>query len=71
MRKFLFSAGFLGALFGGVSATRATIKGPRDWRLALIWLGWGISVTLAVLEVRDEARALREQAELEDEDYWD
>lgn len=71
MRKFFFSAGVLGALFGAVSATRATIRGPRDWRLALIWLGWGISVTLAVLEVRDEARELREQAELEDESYWD
>jgi hypothetical protein len=32
-------------------------------------LGWGISVTLAVLAVRDEAREAREQAELEGYDY--
>ena len=69
MRKFLFNGGILGALFGGVSAARATVKGPRDWRLALIWLGFGINLTLAILAVREEARELRELAELEDEDY--
>jgi hypothetical protein len=65
MRRFLFNGGVLGALFSGISAARQTAKGPRDWRLALVWLGWGISVTLAVLAVRDEAREAREQAELE------
>jgi hypothetical protein len=71
MRRFLFNGGVLGALFGGISAVRQTAKGPRDWRLALIWLGWGISVTLAVLAVRDEAREAREQAELEGYGYND
>jgi hypothetical protein len=67
----LFNGGVLGALFGGIAAARQTARGPRDWRLVLVWLGWGISVTLAVLAVRDEAREAREQAELEDEGYWD
>jgi hypothetical protein len=68
MRKFLFNTSVLGAIFGGVSALRETIRGPRDWRIILIWIGWGISVALAVgavLRANEEA----EQARLEDADY--
>jgi len=68
MRKFLFNTSVLGALFGGITALRETIRGPRDWRTVLIWIGWGISVALAVgavLRANEEA----EQARLEDADY--
>jgi hypothetical protein len=65
MRRFFFNASVLGALFGGVTALRATLKGPRDWRLILIWIGWLISVVLAVSEVAKEI----EQEEIEDSPY--
>ncbi len=65
MRKFFFNASVLGALFGGVTALRATLRGPRDWRLILVWLGWIISVVLAVAEVAEQAR----EEELENEPY--
>lgn len=65
MRRFFFNASVLGALFGGVTALRATLKGPRDWRLILIWIGWLISVVLAVSEVAKEI----EQEEIEDSTY--
>ncbi|BAU98790.1 MULTISPECIES: hypothetical protein [Aurantimicrobium] len=65
MRKFLFNASVLGALFGGFTALRATLRGPRDWRLILVWLGWGISVALAVADVVKESQ----QDELENEPY--
>jgi len=68
MRKFLFNTSVLGVLFGGITALRETIRGPRDWRTVLIWIGWGISVALAVgavLRANEEA----EQARLEDADY--
>ena len=65
MRKFLFNASVLGALFGGFTALRATLRGPRDWRLILVWLGWGISVALAVADVVKESQ----QDELENESY--
>jgi hypothetical protein len=65
MRKFLFNASVLGAIFGGFSALRATVRGPRDWRLILVWLGWGISVALAVADVVAENK----EEELEYEQY--
>ncbi len=66
MRKFLFNASILGAVFGGISALRATFRGPRDWRLILVWLGWGISVALAVADVVAESREDEADAELYD-----
>ena len=65
MRKFLFNTSVLGALFGGFTALRATLRGPHDWRLILVWLGWGISVALAVADVVKESQ----QDELENEPY--
>lgn len=68
MRKFLFNTSVLGAIFGGITALRETIRGPRDWRVILIWIGWGISVALAigaVMRANEEAV----QARLEDADY--
>ena len=48
MRKFIFSGTVLSALFGGLSTVQATRKGPHDWRLALMWVSWGITVAIAV-----------------------
>ena len=63
MRKFLFNANLLGAAFGAVSIARMTKSGPRDWRLALMWLSWGITVALAVGAVIDEANAASNELE--------
>lgn len=63
MRKYIFNTAMLGVLFGGVSAARQTIKGPRNWRTILMWIGWGISVAIAIGEIQE---AEREQAELEE-----
>lgn len=65
MRKFIFNASVLGAIFGGFSALRATLRGPRDWRLILVWVGWGISLALAIADVAKENK----DAELENEPY--
>ena len=65
MRKFLLNTTVLGALFGGVSVVRATVKGPRDWRTWLRWAGWGISLAVAIGTVVKEAQEI----ELEDEGY--
>lgn len=48
MRKYLFNGAILSAAVSAVSVVRATAKGPRDWRLALMWASWGISVAIAV-----------------------
>ncbi|AWB90513.1 hypothetical protein [Homoserinimonas hongtaonis] len=48
MRKFIFSGSVLSALFGGVGAVRTSLTGPRDWRLALMWVSWACAVGIAV-----------------------
>ena len=68
MRKYLFNTNVLGAIFGGFAALRETIRGPRDWRVILMWIGWGISVALAVGTVV-RTNQNKEQALLEDADF--
>ncbi|BDZ51247.1 hypothetical protein GCM10025867_34880 [Frondihabitans sucicola] len=55
MRKFLFNGAIISAAFSGISAFRATKAGPRDWRLALLWLAWAASTAIAVGNVKDAA----------------
>ncbi|HXH35515.1 MAG TPA: hypothetical protein VNJ54_14110 [Plantibacter sp.] len=61
MRKYLFNGSMISAVFGGISALQATRQGPRDWKLILLWLSWGISLALAISTVLDESK----QAELD------
>ena len=63
MRKFLFSGAVLSAVFGGVSALRATREGPRDWRTALLWVSLAATLASAIGTVIIDAQ----QAELEDD----
>ncbi|KQV24473.1 MULTISPECIES: hypothetical protein [unclassified Microcella] len=48
MRKYLFNGAIISAAVSAVSVINATRKGPHDWRLALMWASWGISVAIAV-----------------------
>lgn len=63
MRKYLFNTGVLGALFGAVGVVRATTKGPRDWRLILMWIAWALGVAVAIGTVFEESKE-------HEEDYW-
>lgn len=58
MRRFLFNGAVIGAAFSAVGVINQTRTGPRDWRLALLWVSWGISVALAVGSVLDEQKRL-------------
>jgi hypothetical protein len=62
MRKFIFSTTVLGAIFGGWSTVQQTRRGPRDWRLILMWISWGLTVAIAVGTVAENAKT----QELED-----
>ena len=57
MRRFIFSGTVLSALFGGLSTVQASRKGPRDWRLALMWISWGLTVAIAVGTVIEDAKS--------------
>ena len=62
MRKFIFNFSVLSSLFGAVGLAKSTASGPRDWRLALLWVAWGINVAIAVGTVieQNEGRELEE-----------
>ncbi len=62
MRKFLFSTQVLGAVIGGWGVLQTTRKGPRDWRLALMWVSWAATLAVAIGTVKKDA----DQAQLED-----
>ena len=55
MRKFIFSSSVISAIFSGWSTLQVTRKGPRDWRLALMWASWAIALAIAIGTVIDEA----------------
>jgi hypothetical protein len=63
MRRFIFNTSILSALFGVWGVVQATRKGPRDWRLILMWVSWGLTVAIAVGTVITEADASRELEE--------
>lgn len=57
MRKFIFNFSVLSALFGAVGLAKTTSSGPRDWKLLLMWISWGINVAIAVGTVAEQAKA--------------
>jgi hypothetical protein len=61
VRKFIFNTNMLGALFGVWGIAKVTRRGPRDWRLLLMWISWGITVAIAVGTVIEEANAASDE----------
>ncbi|TFD80653.1 hypothetical protein E3T54_02620 [Cryobacterium sp. Sr8] len=57
MRKYIFNGPMLGVILGGWSTLQATRNRPRDWRLALMWLGWALSAVAAIDAVVEDAKA--------------
>lgn len=56
MRKFIFSGTLISAVIGGWGTLQTTRKGPRDWRLILLWVSWAITVVIAVDSVLERSR---------------
>lgn len=63
MRKYIFNGSLISAVFGGWSALQTTRKGPRDWRLILMWISWGTSVAIAVGTVLQQSKEADELEE--------
>lgn len=63
MRRFLFNTTILSAIFGVFGVVQTTRKGPRDWRLILMWVSWGLTVAIAIGTVQKQQR---DAYELED-----
>ncbi len=56
MRKFIFNTSVIGAVFGVFGVIQSTRRGPRDWRLLLAWISWGLTVAIAVGTVVENAK---------------
>lgn len=63
MRKYVFSSTLISAVLGGWGTLQTTRKGPRDWRLILMWISWGATVAIAVGSVIEQARVADELEE--------
>jgi hypothetical protein len=48
MRRFIFSSSIISAIFSGWGTVQATRKGPRDWRVILMWVSWIATLAIAV-----------------------
>jgi hypothetical protein len=56
MRKFLLNTSVLSAAFGAFGLAKTTKRGPRDWRLILLWISWGATLAIAVGTVIEQSR---------------
>jgi hypothetical protein len=56
LRKYIFSSTLISAVLGGWGTLQTTRKGPRDWRLVLMWVSWAITVVIAVDSVIGQSR---------------
>lgn len=63
MRKYLLNFSVLTTIASSIGLVKTTASGPRDWRLALLWASWLISLALAIGSVAE--RAADERGELE------
>ncbi|MDQ1575624.1 MAG: hypothetical protein QOH55_774 [Microbacteriaceae bacterium] len=57
MRKYLFNGAMLAAITGAWPTIQTTRHGPRDWRLVLMWISWGLAVAIAIGTVAKESQA--------------
>jgi hypothetical protein len=56
VRKFLFNTAVLSALFSAFGVIQSSRKGPRDWRLALMWVAWAASLAIAIGTVVEDTK---------------
>ena len=54
MKKFLLNGSFLSAVFSGFGLIKQTISGKRDWKLALFWVSWIVSLVAIIATITDE-----------------
>jgi hypothetical protein len=58
VRKYIFNSSVISSLFGAVGLAKTTRQGPRDWRLLLMWISWGLTVAIAIGTVIQDSDAL-------------
>lgn len=54
MKKFLLNGSFLSAIFSIFGLIKQTVSGKRDWKLALFWVSWIVSLVAIIATITDE-----------------
>lgn len=53
MKKFLLNGGFISAIFSAFGLVNQTVSGKRDWKLALLWVSWLLSLVAIIGAIND------------------
>jgi hypothetical protein len=53
MKKFLLNGSFLSAIFSVFGLVKSTVSGKRDWKLALLWISWIVSLVAIIAAITD------------------
>lgn len=62
MRKYLLNGSIISALVSGWSSVKTSKTGPKDWRVVLTWVAWGLTLAVAIGTVYYQSQ----EAEFED-----
>ncbi len=63
MRKYVLNFTVLSSFFGAIALIKTSKDAPRDWRLALLWVGWLVTVANAFAQVSERADQDKVEAE--------
>ncbi|MFM6974018.1 MAG: hypothetical protein ACKOXM_02600 [Agromyces sp.] len=53
MKRFLMNGTFISTLFSGFGLIKTTVSGKRDWKLALLWISWILSLVAIIAAIND------------------
>ena len=63
MRKYILNFTVISAFAGAITLMRTSKNAPRDWRLALLWIGWLVTVANAFAAVSERTDQKKVEAE--------
>ncbi|KAB1641145.1 hypothetical protein [Gulosibacter chungangensis] len=61
MRKYLLNGALLSAIAGIIPTLKKSQEARSTWTTVLQWVVWGATVALAVIAIRENAEAAREE----------
>jgi hypothetical protein len=53
MKRFLLNGSFISAIFSVFGLVKTTVSGKRDWKLALLWVSWILSLVAIIAAIND------------------
>lgn len=63
MRKYILNFTVISAFVGAITLIKTSKNAPRDWRLALLWIGWLVTLANAFAAVSERADQKEVKAE--------